>query len=200
MLKLYKTTIVASTFTAFFACIISIMCECIQFPHALLVQNYAVGISCSLVVVIITTVLQYSHEHKRVFDAYCSSLRDLVFCISIAFPSSEDNEDPSNGFYNYLFEKLDSAFKLFEKNNRDLFWFSKNKKKLQEDVYMCYAHLWIDFERQRFESAKACIEALENHPKFIPLINACIAIFPDGLGKDSFEAEYKDIVLKSVSP
>jgi len=200
MLKLYKTTIIASTFAALFACIISIMCECIQFPHALLVQNYAVGISCSLVVVIITTVLQYLYEHKRVFNAYCSSLRKLVFVISIAFPPSEDVEDPSNEFYNRFFEQLDAAFKRFEKNERELYWFSRKKKKQQEEVYMCYAHLWIDFERQRFESAKACIEALENHPKFIPLINACIAIFPDGLAKDSFEAEYKDIVLKSVSP
>lgn len=191
MLKLYKTTIIASTFAALISCTLSIVCEFFSFSHALLLQNYAVGISCSLIVVIITTVLQYLHEHKKVYNTYCNSLQRLLSVLSTVFHIGESFDDKT---YDYLFEIVDTALNTFEKNNQHLLWFSRKKQKLQETVLKCFLPLWISFEQPRFESKKACIVALEKHPKYVPLIKAAIDILPNDHDKNSIKEMYKDIL------
>ena len=165
MLKLYKTTIIASTFAALISCTLSIVCEFFSFSHALLLQNYAVGISCSLIVVIITTVLQYLHEHKKVYNTYCNSLQRLLSVLSTVFHIGESFDDKT---YDYLFEIVDTALNTFEKNNQHLLWFSRKKQKLQETVLKCFLPLWISFEQPRFESKKPVLWLLKNTQSMSP--------------------------------
>ena len=194
MLKLYKTTIIASSLVAVVALTISIICEGWIFPHTMLIQNYAVGITCSLVVVIITTLLQYLHEHDRVFTTYCGALRTVVFHLSIAFQGYDEGCSYSRDFYQSRAKELSKAFEEVQEIHNTLCWFSPEKRLLQESVYMYCGQLWISFEQHRFDSPRVSLAALKKHPKFSGLVKACIEIFPDGLFKDYFEEEYKDLL------
>lgn len=59
MVKLYKRTIIASIGAALFFFVVSVVCEFLKFEHFGFAQNYCIGITCSLVVVVITSWLQY---------------------------------------------------------------------------------------------------------------------------------------------
>ena len=200
MLKLYKNTIIFCLFTMGLAIVISVLCEIFSKYNLLLIQNYAIGIACSLVVAIITTSLQYLHEHRRIFHDYCYALNDMVFKLSFAYYISEEDESNNADFFEKLAKDIDSSIECFDKLDLELQWFSSAKKRLQENVYMRQGKLCNTYKKQRLISKKNGVISLKGHENFIDLIQASISIFPDGLMKDLFEEDYKEILSqKSTS-
>ena len=170
MVILYKRTIIASSLIAILSVIGSVICEVISFAHSLLLQNFMVGIACSLLVVIITTVLQYNHEHSRVFAAYTSSLRKLILHLSFVYPDFEDlyEENTYGKFYN----ELDQSFEALVNWDKQLNWFSIDKKKKQEKIRTLYTKMWIDFTKGFCNSKGAAVLALIRHSNYLQLVEA----------------------------
>ena len=77
MLKLYKRTIIVSIWI-FIILLTSSVTLKILFPNndtISFLQNYIIGITCSILVVIITTFLQYKSEYEKVMSEFTSVLR-----------------------------------------------------------------------------------------------------------------------------
>ena len=88
----YKRTIIASSGAALFFFAISVVCEMWHFEHYAFVQNYCIGIACSLVVVVITSQLQYKHEHNKLLAEYCTAVREMISVLGQAFCGYEDSQ------------------------------------------------------------------------------------------------------------
>ena len=92
MVKLCKRTVIASVGAALFFFAISVVCEMWHFEHYAFVQNYCIGIACSLVVVVITSQLQYKHEHNKLLAEYCTAVREMISVLGQAFCGYEDSQ------------------------------------------------------------------------------------------------------------
>lgn len=117
MVNLYKNTIIASATAALLSIICAIICEIIIFPHNLLLQNFMVGIACSLLVVIITSILQYNHEHKCAFHDYSAALRKLILYLSFVYPDLEEMQEEK--YYNKFYNELDQSFESLVKADKN---------------------------------------------------------------------------------
>lgn len=177
MVILYKRTIIASSIIAIASVLGAIICEIIVFPHNLLLQNFMVGIACSLLVVIITTILQYNHEHRRVFSVYASSLRKLILYLSFVYPDLEDMHEERT--YNKLYHELDQSFESLVNWDKELDWFSVDKKKKQEKTRSLYTKMWMDFTKGFCKSKESAVLALALHPNYLQLVEAAKDILND---------------------
>lgn len=177
MVILYKRTIIASSIIAIASVLGAIICEIIVFSHNLLLQNFMVGIACSLLVVIITTILQYNHEHRRVFSAYAASLRKLILHLSFVYPDFEDMHEEKT--YNNLYHELDQSFESLVDWDKQLVWFSADKKKKQEKARSLYTKMWMDFTKGFCKSKESAVLALVLHPDYLQLVEAAKVILND---------------------
>lgn len=181
MVILYKRTIIASSVIAIAFVLGAIICEMIVFPHNLLLQNFMVGIACSLLVVIITTILQYNHEHKRVFSDYVASLRKLILHLSFVYPDLEDMHEEET--YNKLYHELDQSFESLVNWDEQLVWFSADKKKKQEKTKSLYTKMWMDFTKGFCKSKESAVLALVRHPNYLQLIEAAKDMLSDKIDR-----------------
>ena len=116
MLKLYKRTIIVSIWI-FIILLTSSVTLKILFPNndtISFLQNYIIGITCSILVVIITTFLQYKSEYEKVMSEFTSVLRQAILNLTVALSYQEKNVEEK--FCRRIIEKI-----------KDIF-FAKNKK------------------------------------------------------------------------
>lgn len=91
MLKLYKRTIIVSIWI-FIILLTSSVTLKILFPNndtISFLQNYIIGITCSILVVIITTFLQYKSEYEKVMSEFTSVLRQAILNLTVALSYQE---------------------------------------------------------------------------------------------------------------
>ena len=195
MVNLYKNTIIASATAALLSIICAIICEIIIFPHNLLLQNFMVGIACSLLVVIITSILQYNHEHKCAFHYYSAALRKLILYFSFVYPDLEEMQEEK--YYNKFYNELDQSFESLVKADKQLCWFSSDKEKKQEKIRSIYAPMWISFTKGYCTSKEAAVKSLVKHNCYLPLINATKELLTDKTDNKLLDA-YMDTALSAL--
>lgn len=120
MLKLYKKTLIVCTICAVIGLSLSILCEILQFPHYTFIQNLFVGATCSLLIVIITTMLQYRSEHAKVFGEYSNGLRNLIFWLNAIKCFSKNSLNTQQ--YEHYYSELNKCFSKITRSSAELCW------------------------------------------------------------------------------
>lgn len=186
MVKLYKRTIIASIGAALFFFAISVICEMWHFEHYAFVQNYCIGIACSLVVVVITSQLQYKHEHNKLLAEYCAAVREMISVLGQAFCGYEDSQI-SDKFCEMMCERVKAALDAYEKTDKELIWFFKGKAKLQDAVLINYRKIYIDFSEYYYKSKRRAFAGLRFHKSYIPLVDSALALVQNKWDRHSIE-------------
>ena len=81
-MKVFKTTLIISVIIFFLLAIISILLNFFNSSDRYWISffiNWSVGISCSTVVVIVTTLIQYRIEQDRLINKCADCLRGLFY-------------------------------------------------------------------------------------------------------------------------
>lgn len=173
MLRLYKSTIIVSGGFALVTLAAGIICEFVYIPHGVFVQNLSVGLFCSLLVVIITSVLQYGHAKTEKLVACGAALDHLIS--ELDFVNSCITKNLSEDYFVEKFDDIDRAFNQVFLYKQEFAWFSKKKRKQEDEVQWYTSIMQLDFERDRFSSKRDSVLALVQHKEFIHLIDAAIA-------------------------
>ena len=195
MINLYKRTIVASAIAAMIAMLVAVFCEAVVFAHNLLLQNIMVGLACSLIVVIITSILQYLHEQKRVFTEYSSALQKLIFYLSIVYP--ETDVSSNEGYYTKLYDKIDISFETVAKWDAELFWFSINKKRKQQKIREAYSKMWVAFVKGIGVRKENAVAVLFQNPQYLLLVDAAKNLLEDKTDLKLIEMYFETAVSES---
>lgn len=127
MLKLYKRTIIVSIWIFVILLTSSVILK-ILFPNndtISFLQNYIIGITCSILVVIITTFLQYKSEYEKVMSEFTSVLRQSILNLTVALSYQEKNVEEK--FCRRIIEKIKDDFGKFNQLNQSFCCFSKKK-------------------------------------------------------------------------
>lgn len=134
MLKVYKNTLLICTGIEAIAVVISVLCEVNTFSYSGIIQDYSIGIACSLLVVSITTLVQYVYEHHRAFRQYMVSLKRMFRIMNRTMLKFKSGEELSN------LELLELNAKLLEvtsdayEKTIELSWFNINKVRQHKKV------------------------------------------------------------------
>lgn len=143
MLKLYKRTIIVSIWIFIIFLMFSIILKILYSNSDIIsfVQNYIIGITCSILVVIITTFLQYKSEHERVMSEFVSTLRRLILNLSVALSYQEENVEER--FCREIIEKIKSDCDKLNQLNQTFCSFSKKFRQKHIELVKIIIKLYI---------------------------------------------------------
>jgi hypothetical protein len=142
IMRVYKVTLIVSTIIF---SVLTVAAVCLHFlgtnfDLAFLV-NWLVGIACSIVVVIITTSIQFRVEQKRAIQ----QVAELTVDLQIAFEVCNDTinsdywENYSNPerkeFFLHLFKETTDFTEEIEKLTADIVYFSCKKEKINTRIH-----------------------------------------------------------------
>lgn len=186
MLKLYRKTYICSIGAAIVFFVLSIVFELWTFNHSTFALNYYTGITCSLIVVIITSYLQYKQEQTEIIIKYSTALRDLISFLGRAFCGYE-KEKTSDQFCDSLCVEINEAFDNLLKLDEELLWISKRKINQQKAALKSAQKLYVDFHRYYHKSKKDTFCNLYFNVEYIPLTNNALAIVKNRHDRFSIE-------------
>lgn len=111
-----------------------------------------IGIACSIIVVIITTFLQFKYEQKKLLNSILSDIRFFLFQFLLATISFVPKEESSDAVYNYHFDELYNGAKKISSQLTSIEWFSKKKERialaLQKSVMLMMIDMTVHPERK----------------------------------------------------
>lgn len=159
MLKLYRMTIVVSEILSVLLLIVAynVNSDAAGVTYAF-IQNCLIGIACSLVVVIITTCLQFISEHKKVFYEYKRSLRKLYF--NALYIKDSDINNFSASRLNEYRDVIDQCLEELKKCIENLCWFCPVKNKRYNKSFMTIYRIMIDFYKDEHSSPQKALKRL----------------------------------------
>ena len=192
MLKLYKRTIIVSIWIFVILLTSSVILK-ILFPNndtISFLQNYIIGITCSILVVIITTFLQYKSEYEKVMSAFTSVLRQSILNLTVALSYQEKNVEEK--FCRRIIEKIKDDFGKFNQLNQSFCCFSKkNHQKYMElakIILKLYIPLIVDSEKTYYDMVKEKID----YPTYIELAQKINGFISDDINKKMINELIKD--------
>lgn len=128
VLSTYQKIIVYSSWISLCLLLISIVIEIfgLTFHWLSTVQNYCIGIICSLVVVIVSSVIQFKTERARIIDNYLPALFQVVRLLQDAIALRDAGEAEKELID--ILNDINKAFYKYEKYSDELFWFNHEKQ------------------------------------------------------------------------
>lgn len=162
MLKLYRMTIIVSGILSVLLLIVAynVKSDTANATYTF-IQNCLIGIACSLVVVVITTCLQFLSEHKKVFYEYKRSLRKLYF-EALNIKDSDINAFSTLSLFEHK-DGVDQCLEELKECMQNLCWFSPVKNKRYTQSFTTVYRIMIDFYKDDYSNPqKALMKLGEN--------------------------------------
>ena len=199
MLKLFRRTIIESFLLSVLLFIIAYNIKCdVGGVTYTFIQNCLIGIACSLLVVALTTRLQYVDEHAKVFYKYKRNLRKLNF--KALYIQESDISDFSVPELIGHRDSVDQCLEELKECMQNLCWFSPEKNKRYNKSFSAIYCVIADFYKEEYRNPQqalvrlgenSVIELLEK------LIKECASgrvdnMLVDGISKLRMENREKD--------
>lgn len=146
-MKLYKNTLIISTI---FFCVCVLLSIIFEFTYISRYQifsvlsDYMIGVACSIIVVIITTFVQFKYEQKKQLNAVLMDIEFFLFhCVLIAM-SLNPNEEMSDNTWEYYYDQAHDDTKKISLELSNIEWFSKNNIKIASDLQMAVLNIRVE--------------------------------------------------------
>ena len=149
-MKLYKKTLIVCSIIFLCCTLLStlFLLPCFsRLEIIIFLRDYMVGVACSIIVVLVTTYLQFRFEQSKTLASVLSGLRFFFFdylCIAMAL---DPNEQIPKKLWNYYYEKMEKQVKELTTELLRIEWFSKKKTKLAMEIQKQFLTLRIDLSR-----------------------------------------------------
>ena len=176
-MKLYKNTLIISSIVFGVCVLLSIIFNfaCISDQKIIMFfSDYIIGIACSIIVVIITTFLQFKYEQKKVLDSILSDVRIFLLHCHLAAISLDPKEETSEGLWDYQYEKLEDEIRKISFQLSEIEWFSK--KNAQTAFKLQKAAILIRIEMAKESHPKRSIEYILRTPSIKDLKENAVAL------------------------
>lgn len=170
-----------------------IFCVCVLFsiflavlsnnsPICTLLENYAIGIACSSLLVIIPIILQYLSEMERINKDKESSIFSIILNLYIGL----DDELNINQ-YKFIWSQLDKDFSTINICIKESAYFTRRHARQHFEELNDILQEYIKFEKTRCADDKSIIEYISNYDRFIRLANLAHLIIKSDWEKDHIQ-------------
>lgn len=150
-MKLYKNTLIISV-VVFVACfLLSLVFEftCLSELNIVsFLSDYIIGIACSIVVVIITTFLQFKYEQRKILYSILSDVQFLFFDYLLIVLSLDPDEKTPEKLWQYYYDKVYDGVKRISSQLSDIEWFSKKKTKTAGNLQKAVLQVRINLSKR----------------------------------------------------
>jgi len=157
-MKLYKNTLIISIIV-FLVCIaLSVAFEftCIsKFQPVSFLSDYMIGIACSIIVVIITTYVQFKFEQRKALNSILTNIQFFYFRYLLVVISLDPEEQAPAKLWEHYYDSLQEDIKKITYGLNEIEWFSKKKEKTITELHRGFISLLIamsealDTQRER---------------------------------------------------
>ncbi len=192
MLKLYKRTIIVSIWIFIILLTISVVLK-IFIPGndtISFIQNYIIGITCSILVVIITTFLQYKSEYERVMSEFTSILRQLILNLLVALSYQE--KDADEWLCKEIIDKIKEDCDKLNQLNKSFCCFNKKLYQkyveLVKIIYKLYIPILSNSDDSNYDMLKEKID----YPTYIELAQKSYEFIDDDVNKKMIDELIED--------
>lgn len=158
---MYQRTIVYSLWVLGICIVLSIFLEFIKGNNTFLgfVETYAIGIACSDVVVIVTSITQFKSErNKKAFDFYLWLFKIVAYLNDYLKLEANERVD-TNPKYRKIIEQINREFNEFS-NHAVMLWFDNN---IMDKYLKIIKQLWdirFSYDKLFQKSQKTSTECL----------------------------------------
>lgn len=142
--------IVSSEWVFIITVIISVLCECVNQSHSgwlQFIENYAIGTACSVVIVIVMTIVQFVSERNSVYDEFYHSLFKITSLLDFA---NDSNKRQARTLQVDLGE-LDKELEVGREKASKLYWFNiiKEEKylRVRTVLFKMFVYMHKDYKQ-----------------------------------------------------
>lgn len=131
-MKLYKNTLVVSIILFVFLVALSVIFELTYISEskiASFLEDYLIGIACSIIVVVITTLLQFKYEQKKALNSLISEIQLFFFHCWVAAMASTSPEEVPGTLWKHHCDDIYDGLRKISLGISGIEWFTKSKKK-----------------------------------------------------------------------
>ena len=188
--------IIKISFICFIALIIvSIIFEFVEFHHSRLIQEFSIGTTCSLIVVIISTLAQYKMELKRNISDHISATSKLIFSISLYTNYADELSDRN---IEHAFEELEKRFEEFNKTKSEVIFLTKasTKKQLKRDEEI--TRLYLSFLVDEHDSHRDAVRNATKKDNLLRAIDTYLDFWPECYEKKNIDMVKNWLVEESA--
>lgn len=185
MMKLYKKTIVVSKIMAICFFILSVVCEFFEFTHKAIIQSYTSGIACSLIVVIVTTYLQFKYEQERLLDEIASNLNSFFFHRYYAVRDLLSNKTYTVELWEYLHDMIENNIQEISDKSREIRFFNKETESKVIELCGRIQLIQADCLDGNFQSKKKALEKIVFSKNIDRIEELAFVIVKEGFYKDN---------------
>lgn len=156
-MKLYKNTLITSIIVFFICVILSFIfgLTCVaEFKIVQIITDYLIGIACSVVVVIITTFLQFKYEQKKLVNSVLSETQFLLFYYLLVVCSLYPDEETPKKTWEHYYDEIYDAVKKISLEISNIEWFSCKKSKAINKIQQSVLQLMIDIAKSSANDKK----------------------------------------------
>lgn len=125
-------------------------------------KNYSTGIACSIIVVIVTTYLQFKHEREKKLNEISSKIGMFFFKYIILIISLYPEEQTTKVEHKRYYDEFHNITYEIIKELFEITWFSKRKNKLAYDLQTDFMRLYLDMSIDLDKPKKFAIESIAN--------------------------------------
>lgn len=156
-MKLYKNTLIISVVVFCICVLLSLLFEftCIsEIKIVSILSDYMIGIACSIIVVIITTYLQFKYEQKKLINSVLSETQFLFFYYLLVVYSLHPDEETPNKLWDHYYDKIYNAVQKISLEISNIEWFSCKKSKALNKVQQSVLQLMVDIAKSSANDKK----------------------------------------------
>lgn len=162
--------------------------------NANIVQNYSIGLACSLLVVIITTHVQYKSLLISKYAEYICAIEDLIFEL---YNTSSANL--AGNQYDEAYGKIDRCFKEVRRGSEGIYFFVSSRNRQKQNCDEVFKNMYLDLLHYVGRSKRDAVEFVTSKEYIISAINNFVAFLPDTSAKDSI-IRIKSALSNEVTP
>ena len=159
-MKLYKNTLIISVIVFLICVLLSCVFEltCIsRLPIIAFLSDYMIGIACSIIVVIITTFLQFKYEQKKLLNSILQDVQSFLFYYVLIAISLNPDEQASSKSWEYYYDEVYGETKKISLKLSDVEWFSKKNSKIAFNLRKAVLNIMVDLAKPSVENKKKAL-------------------------------------------
>ena len=166
-MKLYKNTLKYSV-VVFFACVfLSFVFEfaCLSKVNIVsFLSDYMIGIACSIIVVIITTYLQFKYEQEKTLKSILSDVQFFFFNYLLIILSLDPDEETPDKLWEYYYDETYNGIKKISSELSNLEWFSKTKSKISGELQIAVLSIMVDMIKSSGRNNREGLSQIIDNP------------------------------------
>lgn len=163
--------------------------------YANIVQNYSIGLACSLLVAIITTHVQYQSLLAAKYADYICAIENLILELynNTEFANLADYQ------YDEAYSRIDKCFKEVRRGSEGIYFFVSSRNRQKQNCDEVFKNMYLDLLHYVGRSKRDAVEFVTSKEYIISAINNFVAFLPDTSAKDSI-IRIKSALSNEVTP